>query len=163
MTPIKLTRDMLPNLPDEIYEMFVVPQNDAPLNIFDFQPQGRWFFHFGGLYVEEFAQLRWRRAVLPFNKDIFHPESRSDIDRLVSYSRINDRKLADTILPGNPTDSRERLAWHKEVIINTGRLCAPIVCIRTGETIRILDGTHRLAAASLVDNSGIPLDAWLGE
>lgn len=164
MTPIKITRAMLPNLPEEIYEMFVVPQNDAPLNIFDSQPQGRWFFHFGGSSVEEFGQLRWRKTVLTFEKDILHPDSYSDIKILVSYYSINNSGLANAIFPGNPTDSRERLAWHKEVIINTGRLCAPIVCIRAGETIRILDGTHRLAAASLLDNRDtVPLDAWIGE
>jgi hypothetical protein len=164
MSPIKLTRDMLPNLPDEIYEMFVVPQNDAPLNIFDSQPQGRWFFHFGGLSVEEFGHLRWKRTILTFNKDIFHPDSNRDINRLVSYSRIDNVALANAILPGNPTDSRGRLAWHKKSILDTGRLCAPIVCIRTSEGIRVLDGTHRLVAATLLDNSDtIPLDAWLGE
>ena len=164
MTPIKISRDMLPSLPDEIYEIFVVPQNDAPLNIFDSQPQGRWFFHFGGLSIEEFGHLKWRKTDLFFNKDILHPDSYRDIKRLVIYCSIDDITLANAILPGNPTDTRERLIWHKKVIVNTGRLCAPVVCIRTNEGIRVLDGTHRLAAASIVDNrDSIPLDAWLGE
>ena len=164
MIAIKLTRDMLPNLPDEIFERFIVPQNDAPLNIFDSQPEGRWFYHFGGLSLEEFSQLKWMNTILNLDKDILHPDSYQDIRRLIRYYRIDNVALAKATIPGMPTDSRERLIWHAQFIANTGRLCAPIVCIKTSAGIRTLDGTHRLAAVSLAENSeSIPIDAWIGE
>ena len=155
---------MLPNLPDEIFEMLVVPQNDAPLNIFDSQPEGRWFYHFGGLFLEEFNQLRWRRIILAFGKDILHPDSYQDINRLIQHCSIDNVEIANTILPGIPADSRERLIWHAQFIARTGSLCAPIVCIKTNAGIRTLDGTHRLAAVKLSKNRDtIPIDAWFGE
>lgn len=155
---------MLPNLPDEVFEMFIIPQSESPLNIFDSKPGGRWFCHFGGLSIDEFSNLRWRRSTLFFNKDIFHPHSCSDVDRLIEYCSLNSNSLRKALFQGYPTDSMERLAWHKEFIINTGRLCAPIVGIRTVDGLKVLDGTHRLSAAfSLEMHNSIPIDAWIGE
>jgi hypothetical protein len=161
MEPIKITRDMLPNLPDEIYGMFVVPQNDAPLNIFDNHPRGRWFVHFGGLTIEEFNNLSWHRAELSFDEDIFHPDTYGDIERLIASHK---NPPMNTLLPRNPTDSRERLIWHRNTIIDTGRLCAPIVCIRTSIGLKLLDGVHRVVAALSINGSEtISLGAWIGE
>jgi hypothetical protein len=161
MHPIKLTRDMLPTLPDEIYRMFVVPQNDAPLNIFDSHPSGRWFVHFGGLTIEEFNNLIWHKAELFFEEDIFHPDTYDDIGRLIAS---NKNPPTNTLLQRNPSDSRERLIRHKKIIVETGRLYAPIVCIRTNIGIKILDGAHRVVAAlSIKGSEAIPLDAWIGE
>lgn len=159
VNPIKLSRDMLPNLPDEIYEMFVVPQNDAPLNIFDSQPQGRWFFHFGGLSIEEFGQLGWRRAELLFSATVFEPYTYGDIDRLIKHLK------GVALSPGIPADSRERVVWQRNVIKKTGRIFAPIVCIHTVEGLKILDGAHRVVALLSLSSDGpeIPIDAWIGE
>jgi hypothetical protein len=161
--PHKITRDMLPNLPDEIYEMFIVPQNDAPLNIFDTQPEGRWFYHFGGLDIEEFNKLGWRRAELSFDKDIFHPDTYGDIDGLIDH--LKKGSTSSKISP-HPADSRERVIWQRNIIKKTGSLFAPIVCILTTEGLKVLDGTHRIVAAlslSTDDSGTIPLDAWIGE
>lgn len=62
MNLIKITGDMLPNMPVEVIEMFIVPLNEHPSSIFDDKPEGRWFYHFGGLSIEEFSELRWKRA-----------------------------------------------------------------------------------------------------
>ena len=156
-----MTRDMLPNLPDEIYEMFVVPQNDAPLNQFDDHPRGRWFVHFGGLTIEEFNNLSWHRAELSFDKDIFHLDTYEDIKRLITFHM---NPPMDTLRSRNPTDSRERLIRHRKIIVETGRLCAPIVCIRTNSGLKLLDGVHRvIASLSVKGSEAIPLDAWVGE
>jgi len=159
MLPIKMTKAMLPNFPDEIFDMFIMQQNESALNIFDSQPGGRWFCHFGNLSIDEFNNLQWRKSELFFNKDIFHRLSMGDINGLIEHVQSDD--TFDNLYP---KDSRARFSWHQTVIRNTGKLCAPIVCIRTNEGFRVLDGTHRLAAAfSLSAHDSIPLDAWIGE
>jgi hypothetical protein len=125
MNPTKLTREMLPNLPDEIWEMFVVPQNNAPLNIFDSRPESRWFYHFGGLSIEEFNQLRWCSAELSFDKDIFHPDTYGDIERLIHHLK------GAAFSPAHPTDSRERVVWHRN-IIKKNRKTLRTHCLHTG-------------------------------
>jgi len=160
MLPLKMTRDMLPNLPDEIFEMFIVPQNEAPLNIFDDHPQGRWFVHFGGFSLEEFNKLRWSRTELLLNKEILHPDTYGDIETIIKHIK------GFAFSPGIPADSAERVVWQSNVIKETGRLCAPVVCIRTNEGLKLLDGSHRVVASisSSVDGIAlIPLDAWIGE
>jgi len=162
--PTKITKNMLPNLPDEIFEMFIVPQNEASLNVFDSQPGGRWFYHLGNLSIEQFSQLRWRKSELFFNKDIFHPLSVGDINGLIEHCTPGNTFHERAFGNWYPKDSGTRLAWHKDFIINAGKLCAPIVCIKTNEGFRVLDGTHRLAAAFLIEKHDlIPLDSWIGE
>lgn len=164
MNPIKITRDMLPNLPDEIYELFIVPQNDAPLNIFDSQPEGRWYWHFGGLSLEEFKQLRWRRDELSFDKTIFHPDSYSDIDGLIKYCEANESQMSQARFQGYSPSSREFMPHLMLAMIEAGKFNAPIVGIHTNIGIRVLDGTHRLAASLVLKSKvEIPIDAWIGE
>lgn len=124
-----MTKAMLPNLPDEIFDVFIAPQNKSPLNIFDSQPEGRWFYHFSGLSTDEFSNIRWRRSTLPFNKDTFHPDSCCDIYSLIEYCNLSSNSPKKVLFQGYPTDSRKRLARHKKFVINTGHLCAPIVVI----------------------------------
>jgi len=127
MNPIKLTRDMLPNLPDEIYEMFVVPQNEAPLNIFDSQTEGRWFWHFGGLSLEEFKQLRWKRSELILERDILHPDSYRDINGLVEYCEADESLISHARFQGYSPHSREFMPHLMLSMIKTGKFNAPIV------------------------------------
>lgn len=149
MIPLKITKAMLPNLPDEIFEMFVEPLSDCPPNKFDNHPKGRWFCHFGGLSIEEFSNLKWQRSILFIKRDDFHKDSLNDI--MILLKKCSER-------------SREHLLQLKQSIENTGKLPEPIVCIKTSEGFRVLDGIHRLAAVlSLNICNSIPLDAWIGE
>ncbi len=155
---------MLPNMPDEVFEMFIVPLNEHPASIFDDKPEGRWFYHFGGLSIEEFSELRWKRATLFFNKDRFHPLSCQDIDTLLEFCELPANSNRNTLYQGYSPSSREHLARLNLSILNTGKLNAPIVCIKTRNGYRVLDGCHRLAAAFSLDiRDSIPLDAWVGE
>lgn len=155
---------MLPNLPDEIFEMFVVPQNDAPLNIFDSQPEGRWFWHFGGLSLEEFNQLRWRRTELTFESDILHPDSYRDIKGLIEYCSADESEIGNARFQGYSPHSRKFMPNLMLSMTNTGKFNAPIVGICTNEGIRVLDGTHRLSAAFVLKSRvAIALDTWIGE
>ena len=83
--PLKLTRNMLPNLPDEVFEMFIVPLNGSASNVFDSQPGGRWQVHFSGRSLGEFNKLRWRKSVFVFKVllDLLHPVSFLDIYSLM--------------------------------------------------------------------------------
>ncbi len=159
-----MTKAMLPNLPNEVFDMFITQINDTDSSPFDSMLGGRWFYYFGELTIEAFNQLRWIRTTLSFKEAIFHPTSGSDIDRLVHYCKLEGKPIARALYPGYPPDSPARLAGIKEVIMNTGRLPAPIVAIRTDNGIRVLDGCHRLAAAVSCPNpEDIPLDVWIGE
>lgn len=151
---------MLPNLPDELFNMFIAPLNNGTRNVHDSQPEGRWHYHFGGLSIKEFSDLGWEIKVIFLNKNLLHPDSYRDINGLVSYCASDNKAL----FPWYPQNSPERLVWHKEFVLKTGHLCAPIVGIKTGGTIRILDGTHRLSALfSLGVQYCTPVDIWIGE
>jgi hypothetical protein len=164
MKPIKMTKAMLQNLPDEVFNMFITQINDTESSLFDSMPGGRWFYYFGELTVEAFSYLQWQRKVLTFKDTIFHPISGRDIDNLVHYCKLEGNLIARALYPEYSPDSPARLAGIKEVIMNTGRLPAPIVAIRTDTGIRVLDGCHRLSAAVSCPNpEDIPLDAWIGE
>lgn len=164
MKPIKLTKDMLPNLPEEVFNMFITQINDTESVSFDNRPGGRWFYYFGELTIEAFNQLQWRRAVLTFKETIFHPISGKDIDTLIHYCELEGKPIARALYPGYPVDSPTRLSGLKEFIMKTGHLPAPVVTIRTNNGIRVLDGCHRLSAAVSCPNPDlIPLDAWIGE
>lgn len=160
----KITKEMLPNLPDEIFNMFIAQINATELSPFDSEPGGRWFYHLGNLSVEAFNQLRWIRTVITFKEALFHPNSREEVDALIHYCELEGKAIARALYPWHPADSPSRLKGIKKIIINTGRLPAPIVAIRTGDGLRVLDGCHRLSAAVSCPNPDeIPLDAWIGE
>lgn len=166
MKPIKkMTRAMLPNLPDEVFDMFITQINDTESSSFDTMPGGRWFYYFGELTIEAFNSLRWRKIVLTLKETLFHPISGRDVDLLIHYCKRKEKAKAGTVQSYPiPIDSPVRLSGIKEFIIKTGRLPAPIVAIRTANGIRVLDGCHRLSAAvSCPDPDAIPLDAWIGE
>lgn len=161
---IKLTKAMLPTLPDEVFDMFITQINNTESSAFDSMPGGRWFYYFGEISIEAFNHLRWRQTVLTFKETIFHPISGNDIDALIHYCELEGKPIARAIYPGYPQDSPSRLAGIKKYIMNTGSLPAPIVAIRTNSGIRVLDGCHRLSAAASCPNpEAIPLDAWIGE
>ena len=165
MKPIKLTKVMLQNLPNEVFDMFITQINDTESSPFDFMPGGRWFYYFGEMTIEAFNHLHWRKIVLTFKETLFHPVSGRDIDCLIHYCKLKGKSNAWALQGYSiPIDSTDRLRAFKKVIINTGRLPAPIVAIRTNNGIRVLDGIHRLSAAVSCPNPNvIPLDAWIGE
>ena len=165
MKPIKLTKAMLPNLPAEVFNMFISQINDTESSPFDTMPGGRWFHYFGELTIEAFNRLRWRKIVLTLKETVFHPISGRDVDYLIHYCERKEKAKTGTMQSCPiPVDSPIRLRGIKEFIIKTGRLPAPIVAIRTTDGIRVLDGCHRLSAVVLCPNPDhIPLDAWIGE
>lgn len=163
MTPIKLKREMFPNLPDEVWNIFIVPLNDDRSNIFDTHVNGRWFVHFGGLSIEAFSKLQWNLTILPTN-EILDNFTITDIDRILSYCNIKDSPYARARFIGYDPSIRTTVAKYTEFIAKARRLPAPIVGIRTNAKFKVLDGNHRLATLfDLGLYSSIPIDAWIGE
>jgi len=120
--------------------------------------------HFGGLSLEEFKKLRWWRTELSFDKTIFHPDSYRDIKGLIEYCGADEILLGHAKFQGYSPHSREFMPRLIVSMIKTRKFNAPIVCIRTNEGFKVLDGTHRLSAAFLLkDEITIPLAAWIGE
>lgn len=163
-TPIEQAREMFPDVPDEIFELFMVPLVDEKTwkfkSIFDSTIDTKWFHWLAELSLCEFKKLKWNRHVLMLNKEILHPLSYGDIDLLIKDHVLNEETFARESI----YRSKDRLVGHMRFIVNTGRLCAPIVAVGTIERLRILDGNHRIAAlVSLGLNSKIPIEVWLGE
>lgn len=150
----------LPNMPTPLFDMFITPLLGNALNVLSPFGDSRWFYHFGGLSLYQFSQLRWNISTLLINKDILHPNSNSDIQLLIT----DHVKNIETPIRRNVMDSKIRFDGLVEYIKRTRCLPAPIVLIRTGYAFRILDGSHRIAALfSLGLNDTIPIKAWLGE
>lgn len=157
MTPIEQAKSMLPNMPTPLFDMFIAPLIDDTPNVFF---GSRWFYHFGGLSLYQFSQLRWNISTLLINENILHPDSNSDIQLLIT----DHVKNIETSIRRNVVNSKARFLGLVEYIKRTGCLPAPIVLIRTGYTFRILDGSHRMAALfTLSLNETVPVKAWIGE
>lgn len=164
ITPHMRAVAMLPNVPNEVFDDFILPFIDDigwPFsNINDSIHKTDWWRLLGGLSLEEFSVLVWQRHSFFINENTFHPESNSDINRLVRYHVDGFR----TSLIGNISKTYERFRWHVSYIERARRFCAPIVTIVTFNGLRLLDGAHRIAALlSLELYNEIPVDAWIGK
>jgi len=60
--------------------------------------------------------------VVFIDKDLLYPGSRDDINLVI----INKTKDVWAAVGRDSKPSRDSLAWHKEFIMSTGRLCAPV-------------------------------------
>ena len=149
---------MLPDIPEGIYETFVAPLNTEENTVFDSQPEGRWYFHFGGYSVKEFNQLNWSKIDFTVDVSSLHPDSVLDIQTLVENVLL-DRKASPI---WDPENSNRRIGWHKAYVLETGRLCAPILGVNTVGGIRILDGSHRIASLILLKKP-LDLEMWYGK
>jgi hypothetical protein len=163
MTSVERAKAMFPNMPDEPFNILIaglLGTDPWPFSFITESTRGtNWHYHLGGLTLYQFSQLRWNLSMLFVNENILHPDSNNDILRLI-LDHVLDQ---ETAVRRNITNSKERFLWHKAYIERTGTLSAPIVMIRTGNSFRVLDGSHRMAALySLRLHHSVAVDAWIG-
>lgn len=155
---------MFPNMPDDVFNLFMVPfvQSDGwPfLNILNSTEGTIWWKYLGGLSLHQFRQLRWYRSSILLYEYILHPVSNCDVEILIR----NHVKGIKTPSVRNVERSKERFRWHVQFIERARCLCAPVIMVITNDGFRILDGVHRISALiSIGLNIEVPIDAWLGD
>lgn len=163
MTPTERAKAMFPNMPDAPFNILIaglLGTDPWPFSFITDSTHGtNWYRHLGGLTLYQFSQLRWNFNTLIVNENILHPDSHKDILRLILDHVLN----KETAIRRNIPDSKERFLWHKAYIERTRTLYAPIVMIRAGNSFRILDGSHRMAAHyALRLHTTVPVPVWIG-
>ncbi len=164
MTPVERAKAMLPNIPLELFDAFMVPFIDdcgLPfINNFDLTHNTPWYqlLHRYDLY--KFSRLQWNVSPLILNEKVLNPESYTDIKLLIMDHVMN----VETPVRWNVTDSKKRFLWHMDYIKRTGTFCTPIVIVRTEfNNFIILDGVHRMSALyALRLHHSVAIPAWIG-
>jgi hypothetical protein len=163
LTPKETARSMFPNIPDELFDLWIAPlviSYDWPFHsIYDSLKNTEWLRIFHPYSLSTISQLKWDLDSFFINKNILCPSSYDDINLIIMNKGFN----VFAFIGRDSKPSRDSLAWHKEFIVTTRRLCAPIAAVFTNSGIKIFDGNHRIAA--LLDlnlYNSIPIDAWIG-
>jgi hypothetical protein len=164
MTPIERAKAMLPNMPDEVFKLFIAEMfidTPWPFSNIDQSLIGtKWYYYFGGLSLRQFSNLRWKIYNFMLDKNILHPDSYGDAARL-----IKEHVLGIETPIRNVRKTKERFFGLVKYIERTKKFPAPIITIRTEfNNLRVLDGSHRLAALYALElDDKIPIDAWIGQ
>jgi hypothetical protein len=165
MKPIEQAKSMFPNMPDELFNIFLSPfitDIGWPfLTVYDSIDGTDWYRLLSGLTLKQFSNLTWDRRVIFLNKSILHPLTQGDIDSCIFSCTYNTSRLDG----GNPPEAtRSVISGYKERIVATGCISTPIVAIFSEGVIRILDGIHRTTALfSISSHDKILVEAWIGE
>jgi hypothetical protein len=163
MTEIEKARSILYNVPDEMFDFWLIPiieENEFPFtNINDEIGNTIWFGFFGYLPLETFANLKWhrKRNLVPGNIP-FKKSSIEIINCIITYN------LTDKWTLGNRPmfNCKERFSYHVAFMQRTGRFFAPIILRPTVDGLMVLDGSYRLAALFSMERDDILIDAWIG-
>jgi len=164
MTPIERAKSMFPNMPDEVFNLWLAPLiiNDIgwPFHaIEDSTADTNWFRILHPYSLSVLSQLKWDLDSFLINKNVFCPLSNADINLII----LNKSFDIQAFIVWDSESSRRTLAWHKEFIEITGGLCAPIAAVFTPSGIKVFDGHHRIAALLDLDlYDSIAIDAWIG-
>ena len=154
---------LFPELPAEVSKGFLAPLiHDIgwPFNSVEECLNGTdWHRIMYPFTLQQFAQLRWRREALLFDKRLLHPISKNDF-------RLVIRNLREDVWAAVGRDSepsRKSFAYHRSRVLSTHDFCAPVTLAATPVGFKVLDGNHRVAALLTSGLSQtVPLDAWVG-
>jgi hypothetical protein len=161
---IQKAKSMLPNMPDEVFNTWLVPiirsHNAWPyLNVLSPHPDDQWRRYFGLFTFYDISNLLWDVMQLKFDWSCLDPLSNGVIEVLIE----NDVHNFDATGTFNVRDSKSRFFWHMEFIKRTGNIVAPVIGINTKDGLRVIDGNHRLAALTHLGFRGrINCDTWIG-
>ena len=155
---------MLPNIPNDVFDFFILPCIDDigwPFQSINDSLSGTdWFRILYPFSLSSFSKLTWKRSSLFLNKNILHPISCDDINLII----LNKSTNILAFIPWDSKSSRNRLAWLKKHTQATGRFPTPITVAFTPWGLKILDGNHRVAAIfDLGIQNLTSIDAWIGK
>ncbi len=102
-TPTEQAREMFPNVPDEVFKLFLADFINETTwkfsSIFDSTAGTPWYQWLGELSLYEFSQLRWNIFSLFINKNNLHPYSYGDIECLIMDHVFDADTAARTHIP----------------------------------------------------------------
>lgn len=164
MTPIQKAKSMLPKMPDEVFETWLLPiirdHNSWPYRtIFSPHPSLQWRQYFGLFTLNDISNCLWHRMNLTFDMSCLDPISNRTIDILIKKHVYN----LETTVRLNVRNSKMRFFEFVEFIERTRSIPATIIGINTDNGLRILDGNHRLSALTYLGLRGsITCPTWIG-
>ena len=173
MTDIENAHNLLPNIPDDIFDIWLNPiikKHGFPFRtINDDIRDTIWFGYFGHCSLKFFSAHTWAKLTnISVDEIPFKESSSYIIDRLISYNLTGEWTLGGRPIP----DCKERFNSHVSIVQRTGRLVAPIIVRITIDGFLVLDGSHRIAAVRHIRQlnseqfkSGpkpFPIDLWIG-
>lgn len=162
MTDIARARAMLPNMPVEVFDIWIAPlvktggwpflNNRSPAS-------GQWVNNFSGHSLHLISQLRWELHNLPGSLTSFNPILKKRL-ALLAKQYITGIRQFNCAITNGPARFRRALAYvrvHKCVP-------KPVIAIQGTFHLELLDGNHRLAAmltAGLLPRRSIQV--WVGK
>lgn len=164
MTDLEKAKSMLSNMPDEVFDAWLLPiirdHNSWPyFDIFSPHPSLQWGQYFGLFTLNDISNCLWHRMCLTFDMGCLDPISKRTIYILIKNHVHN----LETTVRLNVRDSKMRFNGFVEFIKRTGSIPAPIIGINTDDGLRVLDGNHRLAALTYLGLRGqIQCITWVG-
>jgi hypothetical protein len=161
---ILIARQLLANMPDEVFSLYIEPLIELhgwPFTSLDDPPSranALWLQMFDHQSVKSISQLSWERHEIPFSFRSFHPVAQQVIAGLVN------QHVGGLNTPyANVLNTKARFASCRSYIAHTGRMPAPVILMQDWKGLRILDGNHRLAAmASFSSATAGIVDCWIG-
>jgi hypothetical protein len=162
MTPIEQAQLMFPNIPHEVFDIFLNPliRNFGwPFRtILDDLYGTEWFRILYPLTLSNLCQFKWIRRVFLFNDCLLYPGSEADIKLVI----LNKTKNIWALIGRDSRSCRASLLWHEKNIMATGRFSAPITMAFTQSGLKVLDGIHRIAALfTLGISDTFNINAWI--
>ena len=164
---LKAAREMLPNVPQDMFDMFFVtlvedvgwPFKSKYDSVWDTE----WQRVFNPFSLNQIADFEWVKKESVFDRGLFWDGSIGDVEAVVQN--------CFGLLPrwGNYDFDRcqKSTLYHLEKLTSGKGLDKPIVMapIPDAGKFKILDGNHRMAAAWLCKLKGmsIAFDAWVAE
>jgi hypothetical protein len=162
---IQKAKSMLPHLPDEVFDSWLLPiirdHNAWPyFNVLSPHPTDQWRRYFGLFTLHDISNFVWDKVpFITFAMDCLDPISNNTIDILIENNVHN----FDATGSYNVRNSQSRFFGLVEFIKRTNSIPAPIIGINTDRGLRILDGNHRLSALTFLGMRGrVQCDTWVG-
>ena len=162
MTP----REFFPNMPDEVFEMWIEPMIDSkgwPFTESNLSTVGtKWFHVFGFEYpLTYWRAIKWSLVEL----EIFTEKVNDNTHAVFHCIALHGITGRYTTVTAGLTDSQLRFRACAEFIKDKGILPKPIIAIREKNgSLKIIDGNHRISAYILINKtnqlSGI-VKAWM--
>ena len=164
MNPMQKAKSMLPNMPNEVFDTWLLPiirdHNAWPyFDIFSQHPSQQWSQYFGHFSLNDISNCTWHSHVFSFGMDTLDPSSNRTIKALIEDHVCN----LETPIRLNVRDSKKRFFGLVEFVKRTGNIPEPIIGLNTEEGLCVLDGNHRLAALTYLGLRGqIQCTTWVG-
>ncbi len=159
MTHIEKARAMLPEMPEEVFTMWiaeVVARNGWPFECLSDSAREPWRSYFCGLSLRNISELVWEKSAATIGIGTLHPDAQKSIHSMMMVQSIGMTEGFEV-----PDDSRDRWMRILSFVQETRELPCPVVLLGQSDHFRIFDGHHRLAVGVHVLGLGFTTQAWI--